>query len=76
MQPLVLLILLLLGHHSGSQKTEDASDEGRGTMQFLQWADHYDFALQLSGSESQCYWHYARKDGRFYLTYMVRLNCV
>ncbi|KAG9272446.1 transmembrane emp24 domain-containing protein 6-like [Astyanax mexicanus] len=69
MNALILLILLILAHQSGSQDT--AEDEHRKGQRFLQWADHYDFALKLSGTESQCYWHFARQDGRFYLTYMV-----
>ncbi|XP_072520106.1 transmembrane emp24 domain-containing protein 6-like [Salminus brasiliensis] len=69
MHTLKLLILLIVGHQSGSQNT--ASDEHQEGQGFLQWSDHYDFALQLSGTESQCYWHFARMDGRFYLTYMV-----
>uniref|UniRef100_A0A4W4HBG2 GOLD domain-containing protein n=1 Tax=Electrophorus electricus TaxID=8005 RepID=A0A4W4HBG2_ELEEL len=38
----------------------------------FQGADHYDFAIVLSGTESQCYWHFAQQTGRFYLTYMVQ----
>ncbi|XP_066504615.1 transmembrane emp24 domain-containing protein 6-like [Hoplias malabaricus] len=71
MHSLVLLILLVLGHPSGSQKTEQ-SDNSHGGHQFLQWADHYDFAVQLPGMETQCYWHFARHGGRIYLTYMVQ----
>ncbi|KAL7862984.1 hypothetical protein SRHO_G00119680 [Serrasalmus rhombeus] len=70
MHSLILLILLILGYQSESQKT--TSDENRIGHRFLQWSDHYDFAIQLSGKESQCYWHYARQDGRFYLSYMVQ----
>ncbi|KAK3536067.1 hypothetical protein QTP70_026468, partial [Hemibagrus guttatus] len=51
---------------------ESVSDPADGGHEIFQAADHYDFALLLSGTESQCYWHFARQNGRFYLTYMVQ----
>lgn len=69
--PVVLLILPVLG-----QWNDSVSDPGDGGDEFFHAADHHDFALLLSGTESQCYWHFARQSGRFYLTYMVSLNSV
>ncbi|KAG7329378.1 hypothetical protein KOW79_007552 [Hemibagrus wyckioides] len=63
----VLLIFPVWG-----QRGESVSDPVDGGHEFFQAADHYDFALLLSGTESQCYWHFARQSGRFYLTYMVQ----
>ncbi|TSK28098.1 Transmembrane emp24 domain-containing protein 6 [Bagarius yarrelli] len=51
-------------------RDESVSVPAYDVHEFFQAADHYDFALLLSGTESQCYWHFARQDGRFYLTYM------
>ncbi|XP_060782992.1 transmembrane emp24 domain-containing protein 6-like [Neoarius graeffei] len=63
----VLLIFPVLG-----QWSESISNPGDGGHEIFHAADHYDFALLLSGTESQCYWHFARQNGHFYLTYMVQ----
>ncbi|XP_026878542.1 transmembrane emp24 domain-containing protein 6-like isoform X2 [Electrophorus electricus] len=67
---LVLLIFLHFGQWSeGQEGRPDADHRGHD---LFQGADHYDFAIVLSGTESQCYWHFAQQTGRFYLTYMVQ----
>ncbi|XP_062856088.1 transmembrane emp24 domain-containing protein 6-like [Trichomycterus rosablanca] len=64
---LVLLILPVLG-----QWGKGIPNAGLEESELFHGADNYDFALLLSGTESQCYWHFARQNGRFYLTYMVQ----
>ncbi|KAI5617543.1 transmembrane emp24 domain-containing protein 6 isoform X1 [Silurus asotus] len=64
---IVLLVIPVLG-----QWGESISDPEDGGDEFFHAADHYDFAILLSGTESHCYWHFARQNGRFYLTYMVQ----
>ncbi|KAF5892539.1 transmembrane emp24 domain-containing protein 6-like [Clarias magur] len=68
----ILCTVVFLIFPISGQLGESVSDPGDGGYEFFRAADHYDFALLLSGTESQCYWHFAHQDRRFYLTYMVQ----
>ncbi|XP_076879052.1 transmembrane emp24 domain-containing protein 6-like [Brachyhypopomus gauderio] len=67
----VLLIFLILGQQSEGQEEVRPHADDKGHDPF-QGADHYDFAIVLSGTESQCYWHFAQRTSQVYLTYMVQ----
>ncbi|KAJ8407918.1 hypothetical protein AAFF_G00269620 [Aldrovandia affinis] len=64
------LLLILLGQEGHGQKTEPRG--GTGGQELFRGQDQYDFAIVLSASRQECFWHFAHQSGRFYLTYMVQ----
>ncbi|XP_035251330.1 transmembrane emp24 domain-containing protein 6-like [Anguilla anguilla] len=64
------LLLLLLGQGGRGQKSEPLV--GAGGEDLFRGQDQYSFAIVLSGTEHQCFWHFAHQSGRFYLTYVVQ----
>ncbi|XP_029910034.1 transmembrane emp24 domain-containing protein 6-like [Myripristis murdjan] len=66
----VAVVLLCLGLVGGGPQTNlhpDMADQD------LFWgADQYDFSIVLPAAGMECFWHFAHRGERFYLTFMVQ----
>ncbi|XP_071770489.1 transmembrane emp24 domain-containing protein 6-like [Centroberyx gerrardi] len=62
-----LVVLLLGAAGGGTGPRPDTAD------QELFWgADQYDFSVVLPAAGMECFWHFAHRGERFYLTFMVQ----
>lgn len=72
MTPCLLLVLVFTGPVQGGPLTNPHPNM---TDQELFWgADQYDFSVVLPAAGMECFWHFAHRGERFYLSFMVRTN--
>lgn len=65
-----LLLVAVLGPVGGGPQTGLRPDM---TDQELFWGtDQYDFSVVLPAAGLECFWHFAHRGERFYLSFMVR----